>query len=102
MRPTKYNKRITVQQSEDQTEGETGGRTDDWTDLFTCWAKVIPMPGTKKLIYGETQYNEAYEVEMRKRDTNIDADCRVVYDSNNYQVRNFEIHDNYVKVDITR
>lgn len=101
MRPTKYNKRITVQQSA-KTKGETGGLTDTWTTLFSCWAKMIPMSKTKRMMYGEMILNEGYEVEMRKRTTNIDADCRIVYSGNNYQVIGFVINDDTVTVDITR
>jgi len=99
-RLSKYNKRITVQHST-QTKGETGGLLNVWTDLFTCWAKVVPASRSKRLLYGEIVYNEMYEVEMQKRVTNIDADCRIVYGGNAYQILSFTI-DDVVNVDMIR
>lgn len=100
-RVTQYNKRITVQTSS-QTKSEIGGLTDVWTTLYSCWAKLTPMSKTKRMMYAEMILSEAYEVEMRERTTNIDADCRVVYSGNNYQVLGFIIDGDMVKVDITR
>jgi len=99
-RLSKYNKRITVQHST-QTKGETGGLSNTWTDLFTCWAKVTPASRSKRLLYGEVVYNEFYEVEMRSRVTNIDADCRIIYGGNAYQLLGFTI-DDIVNVDMIR
>jgi len=102
-RGSKYNARITVQQSKpaNQTKGETGGLTNVWTTLFTCWAKVVPASRSKRLLYGEVVYNEFYEVEMRGRETNIDADCRIVYRGNAFQILSFTIGD-VVNVDMIR
>jgi len=99
-RLTKYNKRVTVQQST-QTKGETGGLTNAWTTLFTCWAKVVPASRSKRLLYGEVVYNEFYEVEMKKRVTNVDADCRILYGGNAFQILAFVV-DDVVSVDIIR
>jgi len=102
-RSTKYDKRITIQQSlpSSQTKGDTGGLTDNWTTLFSCWADVTAASRSKKLMYGEIIYNEFYEVEMRKRSENINADCRIVFNNNNYQVLNITITD-VVEVDMIR
>ena len=101
MRPTKYNKRITIQQRT-SAENEIGGWSNEWTNLFTCWASVLPMKGFKRLEYAKTEYSELYEVEMRKRQVNPDGDCRIVYDGNNYQIIALIITDFKVNLDIAR
>lgn len=88
MRPTKYNKRITIQKPT-KTGNEIGGWINNYNTLewsYTCWASVVVMNGYKKLQYGMNANEEVFEVEMRKRLVNIDVDCRIVYAGNNYQV----------------
>jgi len=53
------------------------------------------------LLYGEVVYNEFYEVEMKKRVTNVDADCRILYGGNAFQILAFTV-DDVVSVDIIR
>jgi len=99
MRPTKYNKRITIQQLT-KVENDIGGWTNSWTDLFSCWASVVPVQGFKKLEYAKLEYNEAYEVEMRSRLVNVNGDCRVVYYGSNFQIISFMIGDEKVNLDM--
>jgi len=101
MRPTKYNKRVTIQKLT-KVENDIGGWTNTWDDLYSCWASVLPVKGFKKLEYAKLEYAEAYEVEMRKRLINADGDCRVVYGGNNYQIISFMITDDKVNLDIGR
>ena len=101
MRPTQYNKRITVQQRI-TVENDIGGWSNTWTDMFSCWASVVPVKGFKKLEYAKLEYNEAYEVEMRKRMINADGDCRIVFKGNNYQIISFMIDDDKVNLDIAK
>ena len=101
MRATKYNKRITIQKLT-TVENEIGGWTNSWADLYTSWASVVPVKGMKKLEYAKLEFNEMYEVEMRKRVINADGDCRVVYQDGNYQIIAMMIDDNRVYLDIGR
>ena len=101
MRPTKYNKRVTIQKLT-KVENDIGGWTNTWDDLYSCWASVLPVKGFKKLEYARLEYNEAYEVEMRKRLINADGDCRVVYGGSNYQIISFMITDDKVNLDIAK
>ena len=100
MRPTKYNKRITVQKLT-RVENDIGGWSNIWDDFYSCWASVLPVKGFKKLELARLEYNEAYEVEMRRRLVNADGDCRVVYAGSNYQIISFMITDK-VCLDIGR
>ena len=101
MRATKYSKRITVQQLT-RVENDIGGWSNSWADMFSSWASVIPVTGMKKLEYAKLEYNEIYEVEMRKRLINADADCRIVFNGNSYQIISFMITDDKVNLDIGR
>jgi head-tail adaptor len=101
MRPTKYNKWITVQQL-NKVENDIGGWSNSWADMFSSWASVVPVKGFKKLEYAKLEYNEAYEVEMRKRLINADGECRIVFNGNNYQIISFMIDDDKVYLDIGR
>lgn len=98
MRPTKYNKRITITRPS-ETENEIGGWGNNydsplWT--FTTWASVVPLSAYKKMEYSKMGYEARYEVEFRKRVTNPDGDCRVVYDGTNYNIVSFSIDDDKV------
>lgn len=101
MRPTKYNKRITVQKRT-KDENEIGGWSNTWSTLYNSWASVKSASWTKKMEYGQLNYTQVYEVEMRKRNINVDSDCRVVYDSNNYQIVSFHMNDDRVYLTIAR
>jgi len=101
MRPTKYNSRITVQKST-QTESEIKGLTNVWSDLFTCWASVLPVKGFKRLQYASLEMTEIYEVEMRARQTNPSVLNRVVYGGDNYQIIALQVNGEKVNMDIAR
>lgn len=104
MRPTRYNKRITVQKPS-QTENEIGGWSNNYAILewsFSCWASVLPVKGYKKLEYAKLGYSQPYEVEMRKRLVNADGDCRIVYAGENYAIISLMITDDKVMLDIGR
>jgi SPP1 family predicted phage head-tail adaptor len=101
MRPTKYNKWITVQQRAD-VPNDIGGWSNTWSDMFSSWASVVPVKGFKKLEYARLGYDESYEVEMRKRLINADGDCRVIYDGSGYQIISFMIDDEKVNLDIAK
>jgi head-tail adaptor len=101
MRPTKYNKWITVQQLT-KVENDIGGLSNTYTDMFSSWASVVPVKGFKRLEYAKLEYSEAYEVEMRERLINADGDCRIVFDGSNYQIISFLIDDDRVKMDIVK
>ena len=104
MRPTRYNKRITVQRPT-QTENEIGGWSNNYTTLewtFTSWASVVPVKGFKKFEYGKMGFDQAYEVEMRRRQINPDGDCRIAYAGSNYSIIALSIEDERVSMDIGR
>jgi len=101
MRTTKYDKRITAQTAV-KVLNDIGGWKNTWADSFSCWASVIAMSRSKRFLYSGMKYTELYEVEMRKRNTNIDGNYRIVYNNNAYQIISFTIIDNVVKIDIGR
>ena len=101
MRPTKYNKRITVQTRE-KDENQIGGWSNTWTDWYTCWASVIPVKGIKRMEYGQIGFTQMYEVEMRKRVSNVNSECQVVYDGDAYQIQSVYNDDDRVYLDINR
>jgi len=101
MRPTKYNKRVTIQQKTESTT-DTGGIKDTWSTFYTSWASVKQVSGSRRFEYGQMNFTEFYEVEMRKRKTNVDADCRVVYGGNTFQIVSITIDDEKVNMDIAR
>jgi head-tail adaptor len=104
MRPTQYNKRITVQKPT-KTWNDIGGWSNNYSELewsFSCWASVVPIKGFKKLEYGKLGYDQPYEVEMRKRLVNADGDCRIVYAGENYAIIALRIDDEKVYLDIGR
>lgn len=101
MRSTKYDKRITAQIAT-KTANDIGGWKNTWSDSFSCWASVRAMSRSKRLLYAELRYDEYYEVEMRKRNTNIDGSYQIVYDGNAYQIISFTKDDNVVKLDMAR
>jgi len=102
MRSTKYKKRITIQIATKVDDGVAGGWKNTWADLYSSWASVVPITGMRRLEYGRMGFIEAYEVELRKRDTNVDSDCQVVYDSNTFQIKALTVLDNVVKLEIVR
>jgi len=101
MRASKYMERITVQKLT-KTENDIGGWSNSWTDLFECWASVVPASRAKRLEYAALKYDEFFEVEMRIRIVNLDGDCRIVYNGNDYQIISFTVDGGAVKVDIIR
>lgn len=101
MRPTKYNKRITIQTRE-KDENEIGGWSNEWSDWYTCWASVIPVKGIKRLEYGQLGFTQMCEVEMRKREENVHNECQVVYGGNAYQIQSVYEDDDRVYIDIVR
>jgi len=102
MRPTKYNKRITVQRRE-KDDNEIGGWSNEWSDWYESWASVKPLRGSKRMEYGQIGSTNIYEVEMRERVNNVDNECRIVYNGNNYQIL-FEpqIDDNRVYFEMAK
>jgi len=101
MRTTKYNKSITIQKRT-KVPNDIGGWTNTWTDYYTSWASVKAMSGMKRLEYGRLGFSESYEVEMRKRNENVDSDCQVIYDSKTFQINSIIIDENVVKLDIVK
>ena len=101
MRATKYNKRLTVQTAT-KVENDIGGWSNTWTDSFSCWASVVPVSRSKRLLYAELKYDEFYEGEMRTRNTNVNAKSQIVYNGKDYQIISFTPDDNIVKIDIAR
>jgi len=101
MRTTKYNKRITAQTAT-KAPNDIGGWKNTWADSFSCWASVTAMSRSKRFLYAELKYDEFYEVEMRKRNTNINGSNQIIYDGNAYQIISFTVTDNVVKLDIAR
>ena len=100
MRGTKYIRRITIQRPAQSTT-ETGGIKNTYADLFSCWASVIPMSRSRRLLYGETRYDEMYEVEMRTRESNVMGGDRIIYKGNNFEILSYTI-DLKVNIDMAR
>ena len=100
MRATKYDKTIAIQQRV-KTETELKGWSNTWSTLYTSWASVLPISGAKGDDYTRMGFTESYEVEMRKRATNVDSDCRIVYNGKVFQITSLKIYD-VVNLDIAR
>jgi len=92
MRATEYNKRITVQKRT-KTETEIKGWTNTWATFYTSWAGLTPLSGAKTDDYTRLGFVESYELEMRSRESNVDSDCRIVYDGKNFQITSIKIFD---------
>jgi len=99
-RSTKYDKKIAIQQRT-KVETELKGWKNTWSTLYTSWASVLPMSGAKGVDFSRMGFIESYEVEMRKRETNVNSNCRIVYNGKNFQINSIVIHD-VVKLDIAR
>ena len=99
-RSTKYDKTIAIQQRV-KTETELKGWSNTWPTLYTSWASVLPISGAKGDDYTRMGFTESYEVEMRKRETNVDSNCRIVYNGKEFQITSIAIY-NVVKLDIAR
>lgn len=100
MRATKYNKQITIQKRT-KVPNDIGGWSNEWSDYYTSWASVIATGGLKRLEYGRLGFIESYEVEMRKRNENVDGNCQVIYNSNVFQINSIQISE-IVKLDIAK
>ena len=100
MRATKYNKEITIQKRT-KVPNDIGGWKNTWADYYTSWASVIATGGLKHLEYGRLGFTESYEVEMRKRDENVDSNCQVIYDGKTFQIGSIQISE-VVKLDIAK
>ena len=92
MRATEYNKRITVQKRT-KTETAIKGWTNTWATFYTSWAGLVPLSGAKADDYTRLGFVESYELEMRSRESNVDSDCRIVYDGKNFQITSIKIFD---------
>ena len=100
MRTAKYDKKIKVQKNT-EVETEIKGFKTSWADFYTSWASIEPISGAKAVDFTRMGFIESYELEMRKRETNVDSDCRIQYDGKNFQITSIKIHDD-VKLDIAR
>lgn len=101
MRATQYDKRVTVQTRTKISDGR-GGWLNEWSDSYTSWASVRPLRGMRRLEYGQMGFTVVYEVEMRKRVTNVNRQCQVVYGGNAYQIVSLEIDEERVYMDMAR
>lgn len=99
MRPTKYNRRISVL-APTETTTSTGGISVTYAVDYTSWASVKPVSGRKRLEYGRTEYNYIYEVEMRARTTNPDVNNKIRYAGNDYAITGISIDEDEGKVNI--
>ena len=92
MRATKYDTTIAVQQRT-KVETEIKGWKNTWATFYTSWAGLTPLSGAKADDYTRLGFVESYELEMRKRESNVDSDCRIVYDGKNFQITSIKIFD---------
>ena len=101
MRPTQYNKRITVQVPT-ETRTSNQGKSIAYTDSYTTWAHVQAIRGRKRLEYGLLNYNYLYEVEMRARRTNPSVTDKIKYGGEEYTIISVIEDDDKVNIDIGR
>lgn len=99
MRPTKYNRRISILSPTD-TITSTGGINITYAVSYTTWASVKPVSGRKRLEYGRTEYDYIFEVEMRERTTNPDVHNKIRYKGNDYAITALSIDEDEGKVNI--
>ena len=100
MRAAKYDKWIAVQKNT-KVETEIKGFKTSWAVLYKSWASIVPISGAKAVDFTRMGFIESYELEMRVRETNVDTDCRIVYNGKNFQITSIKIHD-VVNLDIAR
>jgi len=100
MRATTYNRKIIIQKRT-KVPNDIGGWANVWADYYTSWASVIATGGLKRLEYGRLGFVESYEIEMRRRNENVDSDCQVIYNEKTFQINSIQISD-VVKLDIAR
>jgi len=101
MRATKYNKKITIKKMV-KVENEIGGWKNTWIDFYTSWASLKSLTGLKRFEFSRLAYTEAYEVEMRRRTTDPDGDCKVFYGGNAFQIASIQHDDKKTYMVISR
>lgn len=64
----------------------TGGRTPDWTDVFTDYGNVAPLSGREGVFAAQLQAVTSHRVLYRWR-PGIDAGMRIVFGSRVFNIR---------------
>ena len=75
------------------TRDTGGGLTEAWTTLSNLWADIKPVRGTESYRQGQVQEKTTHTVTIRYR-SDIGTNYRIVYDSDNYNIKNIENVDN--------
>ena len=91
MRTAKYDKKITIQKGT-KVENDIGGFAMSWSDLYDWHVSLTPLTGLKRFEFSRLAYTEAYEVEGRRRATDPDGDCQVIFEGRVFQIASLQ-HD---------
>ncbi len=84
--PGSLDRRITIQQNTPAAvPGGTGEPIDNWADLATVWAEVIPVGGSETFQAKQTGAEAVAKFRIRYRG-DVLRKMRVVYDSDNYDI----------------
>jgi SPP1 family predicted phage head-tail adaptor len=67
MRSGLRRQRVTIERNTPVSNG-SGGWTDDWQPLASCWASVVPVGGTERLTAGTLITGQGWRVTMLHRD----------------------------------
>lgn len=71
------NRRITFQRKS-ATRDEFGGLSDNWSDVVTVWARVVPLRGQELFVAQQTIAENTHNFYIRYR-TDVTSAMRIVY-----------------------
>lgn len=81
--------RITLQARQLNAQGD-GGYSENWTDVISVWAEVVPVERRVASVEGVTQERlvstPVYRITLRYRE-GITSDMRAVYDGRYFNIR---------------
>lgn len=84
MKPGRMRYRITLEQNAGKQD-EYGNLADEWTDVCTVWADIVPTSGREYLAAEQEMSETQYKIYMRYRD-GITAKMRAREGSHVYEL----------------
>jgi SPP1 family predicted phage head-tail adaptor len=78
------NKRITIQYDAGTTQDDYGAITANWTDLYTCWAKIMPLRG--KELYEAQQVFPQMNGKIIIRYYDVKPEYRIKYGTRYFKI----------------
>lgn len=78
------NRRITIQQRTGARD-EYGGISEEWEDVATCWARVVPLRGQELYRAQQVRAENSHNFYVRYR-ADITAAMRIMYRGEPYNI----------------